>query len=71
MATRNFRHARKRKDGTPIRCKARCFPQDGATTVVDAHGSQSITYCRVCKWAMSPLELMRPRLSLCVPQERS
>ena len=64
MAKRNFRHARKRRDGTPIRCNPRCYPQSHSTLVIDGTGAQRMTYCRVCKWAMSALELMRPRLEV-------
>jgi len=60
---RHFHHARRRKDGTPIRCR-RCSPQSHSTLVVDVDGAVRMTYCRVCKWAISPLALMRPRLTL-------
>ena len=63
------RSARRRKDGTPIRCKRRCYPNGNPPTrVVTGDGTFYMTYCRVCRWAIPPLELMRPRLEIVRPQ---
>lgn len=43
----------------------RCVPKDGpGTRIITEHGSWWVRYCRICRRALSPLDLMRPRLEL-------
>lgn len=58
------RKARRRRDGTPIRCVDRCWPQPRSTTVYTHEGVFIQTYCRICRWAIPAVELMRPKLQL-------